>query len=42
MSHRVTLRTLGFGHVAFELGDLDAGYETAMAAGVTARAGEHG
>jgi catechol 2,3-dioxygenase-like lactoylglutathione lyase family enzyme len=30
---REAMRTLGFGHVAFELDDLDAGYETVMAAG---------
>lgn len=30
---RETMRTLGFGHVAVELDDLDAGYETVMAAG---------
>jgi lactoylglutathione lyase len=30
---RQAMRTLGFGHVAFELDDLDAGYETVMAAG---------
>jgi lactoylglutathione lyase len=30
---RVAMRTRGFGHVAFELDDLDAGYEAVMAAG---------
>lgn len=29
----VAMLTRGFGHVAFELDDLDAGYETVMAAG---------
>jgi lactoylglutathione lyase len=30
---RDAMRTLGFGHVAFELDDLDPGYETVIAAG---------
>ena len=30
---REAMGTLGFGHVAFELDDLDAGYATVMAAG---------
>jgi lactoylglutathione lyase len=30
---REAMRTLGFGHVAFELDDLDAGYATVMDAG---------